>query len=167
MFPQSSLSKSWSGYLYTFLQIRNRYFHWTNCYDEARTGSWTWHTGEHMFLQRKVTTWLKCSQDPSWPHLQVRVDSSGSSWYEIRILSLARCWPKTKRHMFMYYITLAFTLPADIYFIRTTIVAIHAIMVGILITSKMFYSVLYLSMALLTNIVDYKITGFRENNDAV
>lgn len=67
----------------------------------------------------------------------------------------------------MYYITLAFTLPADIYFIRTTIVAIHAIMVGILITSKMFYSVLYLSMALLTNIVDYKITGFRENNDAV
>lgn len=60
----------------------------------------------------------------------------------------------------MYHITLAFTLPADIYFISPTIVGINAIMVGILLRSKMFYSVLYFSMALLANLADYKITGF-------
>lgn len=166
MFPQSPLSNSLSGYLYTFLQIRNCCFRWTNCYDEARTGSWTWHTGAHMFLQRKVTIWLKRSQDPSWPHLQVRGDTSGSSWYENRLLNLARRWPKMKRHMFVYYITLARTFPVDIYFIRPTTVGIIVVTAGILLRSKMFYSVLYFSTALLTNL-EYKITGFWDNNNTV
>lgn len=56
--------------------------------------------------------------------------------------------------MFMYYITLAFTLPADIYFISWY--KCHN--GGHL--SKMFYSVLYFNMTLLTNLLDCKITWF-------
>lgn len=64
-----------------------------------------------------------------------------------------------KRHMFVYYITLARTFPEDIYFIRPTTVGINVVTAGILLRSKMFYSVLYFSTALLTNL-EYKITGF-------
>lgn len=59
----------------------------------------------------------------------------------------------------MYYIKLALTCPADIYFIRPTTVGINGITVGIFLKCKMFYSLLYLSTALLTNLEDYKITG--------
>lgn len=67
--------------------------------------------------------------------------------------------------MFAYFITLAFTLSADTDFVRPLKNIITT--VGIPLRSELLYFVLYLSIALLRNLLDYKITGFQGNSCTV